>query len=287
MKWQAYEELVKDVYQELGKAAGVKIECWGPSCKIRGKSGEYHQIDVLTSHDDGIHTYRTAIECKHWNTKVSKAQVLEFAGKLDDGNIEKGVLVSSSGFTRNATTIAKTKNMSLVQLRESDASDWGGFVKVVFGELNYIVDEVYDYRVILQNTERTGDDAQKGTIEEMSIKLSDNVILPVREIAERIRNYPKSGEHDITKFGFSWVGTSLPSDDGLSYVVTFRDGTSLRYTGLGYEPRVKTLSFKVRQRVFSANIHVDHQDFVSWIMKAVFKDKVFAVSPDRMPTQWR
>ena len=125
MKWQAYEELVKDIYQELGKATGVKIECWGPSCRVPGKSGEYHQIDVLASHGDGIHTYRTAIECKYWNNKISKGQVFELAGKIEDANIEKGILVSKCGFTRSALTIAKDKNISLVHLRKPIPSRLG------------------------------------------------------------------------------------------------------------------------------------------------------------------
>ena len=27
--WQDYEELVKDIYQALGQASGVTVECWG------------------------------------------------------------------------------------------------------------------------------------------------------------------------------------------------------------------------------------------------------------------
>ncbi|MDE0302624.1 MAG: restriction endonuclease [Gammaproteobacteria bacterium] len=117
MEWQSYEKLVKDIYQELGKAAGVKIECWGPACRAQGKSGEYHQIDVLTSHDDGIHTYKTAIECKYWNKKVSKRSILELSSMLQDTGIEKGVLISKSGFTNSAKMVAKLNNVSLIHLK--------------------------------------------------------------------------------------------------------------------------------------------------------------------------
>ena len=34
--WEDYEELVKDIYQALGRANGVTIECWGRSCKVEG-----------------------------------------------------------------------------------------------------------------------------------------------------------------------------------------------------------------------------------------------------------
>ena len=29
VRWQDYEELVKDIYQALGQLSGVTIECWG------------------------------------------------------------------------------------------------------------------------------------------------------------------------------------------------------------------------------------------------------------------
>lgn len=34
--WQDYEELVKGIYQALGQANGVGIECWGGSCRVEG-----------------------------------------------------------------------------------------------------------------------------------------------------------------------------------------------------------------------------------------------------------
>lgn len=69
MNWKTYEETVKNIYQVLGASNGVKIECYGNSCKCTGKSGIKHQIDVLTSHTEGIHEYKTYIECKYSQKK--------------------------------------------------------------------------------------------------------------------------------------------------------------------------------------------------------------------------
>ena len=33
IQWQDYEELVKEIYEALGKAHGVTIECWGANCR--------------------------------------------------------------------------------------------------------------------------------------------------------------------------------------------------------------------------------------------------------------
>ena len=67
VRWQDYEELVKDIYLALGQTIGVTIECWGSSCRVEGPPGVSNQIDVLTSHSDGLHQYTTAISCKYWN----------------------------------------------------------------------------------------------------------------------------------------------------------------------------------------------------------------------------
>ena len=100
IRWQDYEELVKDIYQALGQANGVIIECWGSSCRVEGPPGVYHQIDVLTSHSDGLHQYRTAISCKHWNERVGIPVVREIAQIVDDARLSKGVIVSKMGFHR-------------------------------------------------------------------------------------------------------------------------------------------------------------------------------------------
>ena len=72
MEWKDYEEVTKHIYETLGKNNGVEIECFGNKCSVKGKSEVNHQIDVLTKHSDGIHTYKTAIECKYWDKNINK-----------------------------------------------------------------------------------------------------------------------------------------------------------------------------------------------------------------------
>ena len=36
MNWQSYEDLVRYIYEELGRASNVKILCHGSSCKVPG-----------------------------------------------------------------------------------------------------------------------------------------------------------------------------------------------------------------------------------------------------------
>ena len=123
LNWKEYEFITKYIYETLGKEAGVKVEGYGNSFKVLGKSGVKHQIDVLTSHSDGIHTYKTAIECKYVGKKISKDAIMKLSGTIEDSDIQKGVVVSKKGFTPDAIAFAKSKNIGLVELREFEEKD--------------------------------------------------------------------------------------------------------------------------------------------------------------------
>lgn len=126
LDWEVYEQVTKYIYQTLGEKAGVKILGHGKDCKVLGKSGVEHQIDVLTSHSDGIHTYKTAIECKFWKDNVNKDIIMKVAEIIEDAGINKGVIVSKQGYTPDAITYAKYRNIGLVELREMQEEDWEG-----------------------------------------------------------------------------------------------------------------------------------------------------------------
>jgi len=144
IRWQDYEELVKDIYQALGRANGVTIECWGSSCRVEGPPGVYHQIDVLTSHSDGLHQYRTAISCKNWNKRVGIPIVREFAQIIDDARLNKGVIVSKMGFTAPAKVYAESKGIGLVELRRPLDKDWDGYIREIHITLMMDRTEIYD-----------------------------------------------------------------------------------------------------------------------------------------------
>ncbi|MBX9733029.1 MAG: restriction endonuclease, partial [Chitinophagaceae bacterium] len=123
LDWRTYESITKYIYENLGRQAGVKVKGHGQNCKVIGKSGVSHQIDVLTTHSDGIHSYDTAIECKYWKDKVNKDIVMKVSSIIEDAGITKGVIVTKSGFTKDGLEYAKFKNIGLVELREPTDKD--------------------------------------------------------------------------------------------------------------------------------------------------------------------
>lgn len=126
LDWKTYESITKYIYETLGRQSGVTIKGYGSTCKVVGKSGVSHQIDVLMAHSDGIHTYETAIECKYWKKKVSKEIVMKLVQILEDSSINKGIIVSKSGFTRDGIQYARHKNIGIVHLREYEEKDLQG-----------------------------------------------------------------------------------------------------------------------------------------------------------------
>lgn len=135
--WKVYESITKYIYETLGSQSGVTIKGYGSTCKVKGKSGVSHQIDVLTAHSDGIHTYETAIECKCRKEKVNKDVVMKLVQILEDTGISKGIIVSKSGFTRGGIQYAKHKDIGIVHLREYEEKDLqGSSTKIDIGTLN-------------------------------------------------------------------------------------------------------------------------------------------------------
>ena len=131
LDWKKYEAITKYIYETLGQEFGVKVIGFGDRFKTTGKSGVSHQIDVLTSNSDGIHTYRTAIECKYWKEKITKDIVMKVSAVIEDCGINKGVIVSKNGYTQDCYDFARHKNIELVELKESDEKDVNGIPEVV------------------------------------------------------------------------------------------------------------------------------------------------------------
>lgn len=121
--WKEYEAITKYIYETLGKEFGVTIEGYGHNFKVVGKSGVQHQIDVLTKQSNGVQQIVTAIECKYLKKKITKDIVMKVLGIINDAQIDKGIIVSKSGFTKDATDFAREYNIGLVELREIQEKD--------------------------------------------------------------------------------------------------------------------------------------------------------------------
>lgn len=116
-----FEKLTEKIFSQLVKQpAYEKVE---HNVNLEGKDGP-RQIDVLiTSEIAGI-KIKTIIECKDYKGKVSVGVVDALHSVMQDVNANKGVLVSSNGFSSTAISKASRLGISLYTAHEALSEKW-------------------------------------------------------------------------------------------------------------------------------------------------------------------
>ena len=270
ISWQDYEVLVKDIYQALGRAKGVTIECQGSKCRVRGRSGVSHQIDVLTKHTDGLHEYRTAISCRYRKKKVGKPAVMEFANVIDDANLSKGVMVSKAGFTGPAQVYAQHVGIGLVELRKPVDADWDGYIQEVRIQLVLETIRIDDLHLRLRKPEPLSDDAHdlQGRSRSWSLPTNgvyfeypDNRSITLQQLAEEEHKKQPNQERYDVEFPEGSVVTVPASPEHAIH---------------GHP--ISSASFKARPAQLQQELAVRADDHVYMIMESLFDGRRFTIT---------
>lgn len=264
MDWKEYEEITKYIYETLGKANGIKIECCGNDCKLVGKSNVTHQIDVLTSHSDGLHSYKTIVECKYWDESINKDIIMKVAEIVEDTGVNKGVIVSKKGFTPDAISFAKYKNIGLVELREPTEDDWKGRVKNIQIEMNILSPQITGLQLILIEGAEPNIKAGKINTEYLEIRHSDGKL-------ESIKKYVKKFNAELC---------NKKENEEIEKVFDFESGTKIIHKATGSETEIKGLKFNGFLRIAKQTIDIKGEDHILMIMKAIFENKTFTITKD-------
>lgn len=95
--WKQYEWLVAKIYHD---ERDFRVEC---NARVRGAvSGQARQVDILvTEVEDGVQRI-VVVDCKKRSSKVDIKSVEEFIGLCEDIGADRGIIVSSAGFTEGA-----------------------------------------------------------------------------------------------------------------------------------------------------------------------------------------
>jgi len=263
MNWEIYEETVKNIYQVLGASKGVKIECYGNSCKCTGKSGDAHQIDVLTTHNDGIHDYKTSIECKYWKEKINKDIVMKVLEICKDCNFHKGVIVSKMGFTPDAIKFAKYYDVGLVELREPLEQDVENRLQEIDMIISPVLPKILYFKNILHEEE-----PQK----EINIDVNTS---------ESYYLFPDGSHQTIIDLIDDWlreVKQARKMNEVVKKVISFRNGTYLKSPNPELNIKVKAVHIKGSLVTGSMEkIEFRSKDRVWLIMKSIFEEKMFTI----------
>ncbi len=263
-QWKEYEEITKYIYEKLGEDFGVKIECYGNNCKVTGNSGVDHQIDVLTSHSDGIHTYKTAIECKYWDKNVNKDIVMKMEAILKDASINKGIIVSKKGFTPDGIAYAKFNNIGLVELREVTEEDWKGRIKDIKIELKILDPTITRFEILINS------DSQSNIQEGQNLVDALDVISP-DGTRKNIRKWIDEFHQELTK---------QEKDKPFEKIYEFEKGTKIHDSLRDTVSDANGLKIAGKLLIGTETFYIRGEEHVYMVMKVIFEEKSFTLLKD-------
>ena len=108
--WQKYQEDAAEYFRSIGLNASTDVTFKG----VR----THHDIDVLVvSHYVGF-DITWVVECKYWKHPVNKLHVLGLREIVADVGVDRGVLLSESGFQSGAIEAANLTNIQLTSLED-------------------------------------------------------------------------------------------------------------------------------------------------------------------------
>jgi hypothetical protein len=125
VKWRLYEKVVADTQEKYPDCTVVRDQ------RVTGvRSGVTRQIDVWVTGEIAGHEIKLAIECKLYRAKVDIKTVDAFIGFLEDVGADKGVLITTTGFTSGAEKRAKAAGIDLnvMTLESAMETDWGEYL---------------------------------------------------------------------------------------------------------------------------------------------------------------
>ncbi len=107
--WKTYE---LEIHSELESKFSDAVVQY--NVQLQGQlSGRERQIDVLIEENLPNGIVRTIVDAKHHSRKIDVKEIESFIGLLHDTNASRGILVSSSGYTKAAFTRAFRDDVDL------------------------------------------------------------------------------------------------------------------------------------------------------------------------------
>jgi hypothetical protein len=122
-----YEQFVAELQQALLNAEmftnqnNITVEV---NKIITDNCGIDRQFDIYWEYELGGITYKTVIECKDYNSKVSVDKIDAFIGKIRDIPDLKPVFATKTGYQAGAEIKAQKNKVDLLIVREQNDSDW-------------------------------------------------------------------------------------------------------------------------------------------------------------------
>ena len=264
-----YEKFTQEIYQELVNADVLKTTDVQHNVKLKGRSGQEHQIDVYWEYEIAGTKQKVAIECKNYNKTVGIAKVRDFYGVLHDLNNVAGIMVTKVGYQKGAKEYASEYGISLKELRTPNSGE------AIIGEVEmnfdisvrrclFLVDADY------AETDKFSVTKYKHFLDWMSLNNESSWINATHIPLELInRNIINSNGTTITTL--EKIEEELPEDSDSDIV--FKNEDAYVNTRWG-KIKINEIKYEYEYKNEKKIIAIDAQDFVKAILKDALNGEI-------------
>lgn len=264
-----YEKFTQEIYQELVNADVLKTTDVQHNVKLKGRSGQEHQIDVYWEYEIAGTKQKVAIECKNYNKTVGIAKVRDFYGVLHDLNNVAGIMVTKVGYQKGTKEYASEYGISLKELRTPNPGE------AIIGEVEmnfdisvrrclFLVDADY------AETDKFSVTKYKHFLDWMSLNNESSWINATYIPLELIdRNIINSNGTTITTLEI--IDEELPEDSDSDIVFKYEDAyVNTRWGKI----KINEIKYEYEYKNEKKIIAIDAQDFVKAILKDALNGEI-------------
>ena len=160
-------------------------------------------------------------------------------------------------------------------------ADWEGLIKDIHINLHIDMPEYHDYEFILDCLGGKGTLARIQALNsEVLFHTTDGRSISLHELTDSNPIKPGSGISSTDALGFQWSELSPPEDGGEAYSVRFPQDTALSFRTSDARATIREMQFKVRFSRATEPIAIYGEEYVSFVMHAIFENKKFAILSD-------
>ena len=257
-----YEKFTQEIYQELVNADVLKITKVQHDVKLKGRSGQEHQIDVYWEYEIAGAKQKVAIECKNYNKNVAIGKVRDFYGVLCDLNNVAGIMVTKVGYQKGAKEYASEYGISLKELRIPNPGE------AIIGEVELNFDIAVRRCLFLvdpncSETDKFSVSKYKKSLDLMSLNnesfWASATHIPLELVDRNVIN-----SNGVTIITLEKINDELPKDSNSDIVFKYEDAFVNTRWG---KVKINEIKYVYEYRNENKTIAIDAQGFVKAILK--------------------
>lgn len=272
-----YEKFTQEIYQELVNADVLKTTYVQHNVKLKGRSGQEHQIDVYWEYEIAGTKHKVAIECKNYNQAVPIGRVRDFFGALYDLVDVKGIMVTKVGYQKGAKEYASYYGIDLKELRSPNSGE------AVIGEVEmnfdisvrrclFLVDAEYS------ETDKFSVSRYKHFLDWMRLNnessWASSTHVPLELVDRNIVN-----SNGVTIVTLEKIEKELPKDSDSDIVFKYEDAfVNTRWGKI----KINEIKYEYKYTNEKKNIDIDAQELVKAILKDALNGEIRLIADDNI-----